>query len=294
MVDAGLLILDKPAGLTSFGAVQRIRSLTGAKRVGHAGTLDPLATGVLPILMGSATRLSDYALRQVKTYVADVHFGHTTETDDAEGQLVAVADPSDLDRERVAAALQGFVGRIMQAPPAYSAIKLGGERAYRLARQGRPVRPEARPVDVHEATLLSFEPGPAARASLKVVCGSGTYLRSLARDLGDVLEVGAYLGKLVRTAYGGLTIEEAVRLDDLVDGEAVRRALRPPELVLPHMHAVRVTVEQVAQIKQGRAVRVFPEPGPGEVRAHDADGRLVALGHTDPLLRTFVPEKVLV
>jgi tRNA pseudouridine55 synthase len=126
-----------------------------------------------------------------------------------------------------------------------------------------------------------------------VVCGSGTYLRALARDLGTQLGVGGYLGKLVRSAYGPLLIEDAVSLDQLADAAAVEARLLPPEVLLPDMQGVRLTLEQTAQVRQGRSVRVLPEPAPGPVRAHDSSGRLIALGHTDPLRRTFVPEKVL-
>lgn len=290
---AGVLNVVKPAGATSFAVVKRLRDLTGARRVGHAGTLDPLATGVLPVLFESATRLSDYAHRLPKTYEADVHFGFTTDTDDAEGERRPVADPGRLGEAAVANALRSFVGRISQEPPAFSAVKVEGERSYRRARKGDLERPAARLVEVHSAELLGFTPGPEAVARVRVVCGSGTYLRSLARDLGAALGVGGYLGKLVRTAYGPLRIEDGVDLAALGSGADVAARLQPCEVVLPEMATVRLTLEQEAQVRQGRAVRVLPEPGPGPLRAHGAEGHLVALGHTDPLRRTFVPEKVL-
>lgn len=289
----GVLNLDKSAGETSFSAVNRLRKLTGAHRVGHAGTLDPLATGVLPVLFESATRLAEYAHRLPKTYVADVLLGFVTATDDAELTPEPVADPSSVSASDVESALAGFAGRILQQPPAYSAVKIEGTRAYRLARGGEPVRPEPREVDVYSTRLLDFQPGPHATARIVVVCGSGTYLRSIARDLGERLGVGGYLGRLVREAYGPLTIAGSVRAEDLTSADAVRVRLLPAEVILPEMERVRLNVEQEAQVRQGRSVRVFPEPGPGQLRAHDAAGRLVALGHTDPLRRTFVPEKVL-
>ena len=289
----GVLNLDKAAGETSFSAVNRLRKLTGARRVGHAGTLDPLATGVLPVLFESATRLAEYAHQLPKTYVADVHLGFVTATDDAEATPEPVADPSSLVARDVESALAGFAGRIMQQPPAYSAVKIEGTRAYRLARIGQPALPEPREVDIYSTRLLDFQPGPHATARIEVTCGSGTYLRSIARDLGKRLGVGGYLGRLVRQAYGPLTIDSAVRYDDLTSPDAVRDRLLPAEVILPEMERVKLNVEQEAQVRQGRSVRVFPEPGPGRLRAHDAAGRLVALGHTDPLRRTFVPEKVL-
>ena len=289
----GVLNVDKPAGETSFAVVSRLRRLSGARRVGHAGTLDPLATGVLPILFESATRLAEFALRLSKTYVAEIHLGFVTATDDAEAELEPVADPSAVSMDDVSDALTAFSGRILQRPPAFSAVKVDGKRAYKLARGGAAPEPNAREVEVYEATLLDFTPGANAVARVEIRCGSGTYLRSIARDMGARLGVGGYLGRLVRTAYGPLTIDSAVRLEELDTALAVRARLLPAEVILPHMERVRLDVEQEAMVRQGRAVRVLPEPGPGPVRAHDLEGRLVALGHTDPLRRTFVPEKVL-
>jgi tRNA pseudouridine55 synthase len=290
---SGVLNVDKAAGETSFTVVNRLRRLTGAHRVGHAGTLDPLATGVLPILFESATRLAEFALQLPKTYVADIHFGFTTATDDAEAEREAVGDPSALKAGDVSTALEAFLGRIQQEPPAYSAVKVDGKRSYKLARRGEEPRPLAREVEVYEARVLDFTPGPAAVATVEIRCGSGTYLRSIARDLGRRLGVGGYLGRLVRTAYGPLAIQSAMTVDQLTTVEDVRDRLLPAEVILPEMERVRLNVEQEAMVRQGRSVRVLPEPGPGPIRAHDAGGRLVALGHRDPLRRTFVPEKVL-
>ena len=289
----GVLNVDKPAGDTSFSVVNRLRRLTGAHKVGHAGTLDPLATGVLPILFESATRLAEFALQLEKTYVADVHFGFESATDDSESEAQPVADPAFLTAGVVGEALATFVGRIQQQPPAYSAVKVDGTRSYRLARSGETTRPPARAVEVYSAALLDFTPGARAVARIEVRCSSGTYLRSIARDLGQKLAVGAYLGRLVRTAYGPLTLDRAAKLSELTTPDLVKGCLLPAEVILPVMERVRLSVEQEAQVRQGRPVRVLPEPAPGPVRAHDAVGNLVALGHTDPLRRTFVPEKVL-
>ncbi len=289
----GVLNVDKPAGATSFSVVAHLRKLTRARRVGHAGTLDPLATGVLPILFEAATRLSEFALKLPKTYEADVHLGFRTATDDAEGDLEAVAPAEYVTEADVRQALQQFIGRIKQEPPAFSAVKVDGQRSYKRARHGDLTRPAARLVEIYAAELLGFQPGERPVARIRVTCGSGTYLRSLARDLGDALRVGGYLGQLTRTAYGGLRVEDAVQLDALTDLESVQRHLLPAEAVLPEMQPVRLTAEQEAQVRQGRPVRVLPEPRPGPLRAHDDRGRLVALGHADPLRRTFVPDKVL-
>jgi tRNA pseudouridine55 synthase len=290
---SGVLNVDKAAGETSFTVVRRLRHLTGAHRVGHAGTLDPLATGVLPILFESATRLAEFAHRLPKTYVADIHLGFSTATDDAEAEKQAQGDPSHLTLDDVGQALTHFIGRILQEPPAFSAVKVEGERAYRLARRGEEPKPVAREVEVYEARVLDFVPGSQAIARVEIRCGSGTYLRSIARDLGRRLGVGGYLGRLVRTAYGPLTVETAMTIGADTSVEDVRDRLLPAEVILPDMERVRLNVEQEAMVRQGRSVRVLPEPGPGLIRAHDSTGRLVALGHTDPLRRTFVPEKVL-
>jgi len=292
-VRAGVMNIDKPAGATSFSVVAHLRKVTSARRVGHAGTLDPLATGVLPILFEAATRLSEFALKLPKTYEANVHLGFRTATDDAEGEPEPVAPADGVAEEDVRRALGRFVGRIEQEPPAFSAVKVDGQRSYKRARHGDLTRPAARLVEIHAAELLDFQPGERPVARVRVTCGSGTYLRSLARDLGEALGVGGYLGQLTRTAYGGLRVEDAVAPDVLIDLDAVQRHLLPAEAVLPEMQPVRLTAEQEAQVRLGRPVRVLPEPRPGPLRAHDDRGRLVALGHTDPLRRTFVPDKVL-
>jgi len=289
----GVLNIDKGAGETSFAAVNRLRRLTGAHRVGHAGTLDPLATGVLPILFESATRLAEFALRLPKTYVADIHLGFSTATDDAEADREPGGDPSGLTTDDIVAGLEAFTGRILQEPPAFSAVKVDGNRSYKLARRGEEPRPHAREVEVYEARVLDFSPGAEAVARVEIRCSSGTYLRSIARDLGRRLGVGGYLGRLVRTSYGPLLIESALKVDLMTTAEEVQSRLLPAEVILPDMERVRLNVEQEAMVRQGRSVRVLPEPGPGLIRAHDLGGRLVALGHADPLRRTFVPEKVL-
>jgi tRNA pseudouridine55 synthase len=289
----GVLNVDKGAGETSFAVVNRLRRLTGAHRVGHAGTLDPLATGVLPILFESATRLAEFALRLPKTYVADIHLGFSTATDDAEAEREPGGDPSGLTADDIVTGLEAFSGRILQEPPAFSAVKVDGNRSYKLARRGEEPRPHAREVEVYEARVLDFSPGAEAVARVEIRCSSGTYLRSIARDLGRRLGVGGYLGRLIRTAYGPLLIESALKVDADTTAEQVRSLLLPAEVILPDMERVRLNVEQEAMVRQGRSVRVLPEPGPGLIRAHDAVGRLVALGHADPLRRTFVPEKVL-
>ncbi|MDQ6898811.1 MAG: tRNA pseudouridine(55) synthase TruB [Candidatus Dormibacteraeota bacterium] len=290
---AGVLNVDKPVGASSFTVVRQLRELTAARRVGHAGTLDPLASGVLPVLFESATRLTDLAHQLPKTYDAAVHLGFRSATDDAEAELEVAGSTAGLDREQVAQCLRQFVGTIQQEPPTFSAVKVEGQRAYRRAREGKPERPPAREVRIHSAELLDFRPGTPAVALIRVVCASGVYLRSLARDLGETLGCGGYLGALVRSAYGPLLVSDSVQLEQLRDAASLEARLLPSEVLLPEMPPVRLTAEQEAQVRQGRAVRVWPEPGAGLLRAHDEAGRLVALGHADLLRRTFVPDKVL-
>jgi len=288
----GVLNVDKSAGETSFAVVSRLRRLTGAHRVGHAGTLDPLATGVLPILFESATRLAEFALRLPKTYVADIHFGFSTATDDAEAEREAVADPSSLTALDIEAGLVAFTGRILQEPPAFSAVKVDGQRAYKLARLGEEPRPRAREVEVYEARLLSFTPGAEAVARVEIRCSSGTYLRSIARDLGRSLGVGGYLGRLVRTAYGPLVIESAIKVDALTTADEVAACcFRPKSYCRTWSGSGSMSIRRRWS---GRAV------GPRLARARtrlDQGSRrrrpAGALGHADPLRRTFVPEKVL-
>jgi tRNA pseudouridine55 synthase len=211
----GFLVVDKPAGITSHDVVARVRRALGTRRVGHAGTLDPPATGVLLIGVGRATRLLRFCEAHDKTYEADVVFGLTTTTQDADGAPVSERDAGGLTAAAVAAALEGFRGPIDQVPPMVSAVKVGGERLYKAARRGEEVERRARTVTIHALDLLAFEPGPRARARLRVRCSKGTYVRTLAHDLGEALGTGAHVASLRRTAIGPFTEAEAGRLDDV-------------------------------------------------------------------------------
>ncbi len=199
----GILIVCKDTGHTSHDVVALVRRLTGTKRVGHGGTLDPFASGVLPVFVGMATRLVEYHMSDDKAYRATVCFGATSETDDRDGELVWTGAPGP-SREAVEAALGDFRGPILQRPPAYSALKVGGRRAYQLARAGTPADLAPRPVTIHRLDLVEWDESDPTRpmATVEVVCGAGTYIRSLARDLGAQLGCGAYLGALTRTASG--------------------------------------------------------------------------------------------
>lgn len=273
----GLLNVYKPAGPTSHDLVAWVRRGTGVKKVGHGGTLDPAATGVLVLCLGPATRLSEYLLGSPKTYVARVHFGVQTNTYDAEGEIVA-RDPRPISREQVEAALTGFRGPIAQVPPLYSAIKRGGRKLYELARAGQTVELEARPVTIHRLELLAWEP-PVA--TLEVVCSAGTYIRSLAHDLGQAVGVGAHLAALERTASGRFTAAEAVPWERLAAAMADgtwRAYLLPPDLALADYPAVHLDAAEADDVRHGRKVPVAPEVARATLaRAYDSDGQFIAV-----------------
>lgn len=224
----GILAIDKPAGWTSHDVVAVVRRVAGAGRVGHGGTLDPLATGLLPVLVGGATRFSDRLHEAPKAYAALVRFGSETATDDGEGAVRREAALPQAGAAELDAALHVFRGRIAQEPPAYSALKVSGRRAYALARAGRPVALATRDVTVHRLDVASWEP-PDLR--LLVVCGSGTYVRALARDIGRALGSAAYLAALRRLAVGALSVDQATSPEALRGGggEALRALLRPAD-----------------------------------------------------------------
>jgi tRNA pseudouridine55 synthase len=214
---SGIIVLDKPAGFTSQDAVAKIRRLTGIKKVGHTGTLDKFATGVLPILTGACTRLASYLVDSRKSYEAVFSFGSQTDTLDPEGSVVLTADPPD--EKTLKGALPGFTGKILQIPPEYSAIHVGGKRAHELMRSGEKPNMEARQVEIYSIELVSFD-GRSAR--LKVDCSKGTYIRSLARDLGLACGSAAHVIELRRTRTAGFSADEAIGLDAVGPG-SVRR-----------------------------------------------------------------------
>ena len=224
----GFLVVDKPVGSTSMDVVRTIKRLTGMrKRVGHGGTLDPLASGLLPICFGQATRLMEHLINETKGYRMDVRLGVSTDTYDAEGQVVEERDPSDITREQVEEALDAFRGSILQKPPMHSALKKGGKRLYELARQGVEVEREARQVEVYTLDLLEFKP---PIVTLESECGRGVYMRSLAHDLGEMLGCGAHTASLVRLRTGGFLIEDAVTLDEFAKAVEEKRW---KEMILP-------------------------------------------------------------
>ncbi|MHB9133154.1 MAG: tRNA pseudouridine(55) synthase TruB [Armatimonadota bacterium] len=234
----GLLNICKLPGTSSHGVVSRVRKIADMRRVGHTGTLDPMACGVLPICVGPATRLADYIAAGPKTYRAEILFGMATDTADAEGQLISHTPASNLTEEQVTGALAQFTGTIMQCPPIHSAIQLGGLRAYDMARRGEEVVIPAREVTVYAFTPVRYLPGVHPRLLADIVCSKGTYIRSLASDLGEALGVGALLSFLARTQVGDCLLENALTIDEVDEaGKAGRFAevLRSPDSALTHL-----------------------------------------------------------
>ncbi|OYX34492.1 MAG: tRNA pseudouridine(55) synthase TruB [Caulobacterales bacterium 32-69-10] len=255
---SGWISLDKPLDMTSTDAVSKVRRLFNAQKGGHAGTLDPLATGVLPIALGEATKTVPFLMEAGKGYRFTIAWGTTTATFDREGEVTQTSDvrPS---REAVEAALPAFVGEIMQVPPAYSAIKVDGQRSYDLARAGEAVELAARPVIIRSAVVVEAE-GPD-HVTIEVACGKGTYIRAIARDLGAMLGACAHVHDLRRTHVGAFTEAQAISLDklaDLVHRGAGSEALLPVETALDDIPALAVTNEDASKLKQGRPILLVP------------------------------------
>ncbi len=298
----GILIVDKPAGPTSHDIVALVRRLAATKRVGHGGTLDPFASGVLPIFLGRATRMLEYHLGDPKSYRATVCFGASSTTDDLEGELTPAEGPAP-DRATVEAALEAFRGPIVQVPPAYSAVKVAGRRAYALARAGEVPALAPRSVTIHRLELVAWNDTDPARpvAVIEVDCSAGTYVRALARDLGRHVGSGAYLGVLVRTASGPFRLADAHSLESVRAAAAAGRdGFRPlllrPDAGLEALPALTLTPAELEAIGQGRFVRPaggLPAAAPGtRLRLLDGEGRLAAIAviHDGRL----APEKVFV
>lgn len=278
----GFLNLYKPSGITSMEALRRVKRITGQRRkVGHAGTIDPLAEGVLPICFGQATRLMEQVVSGRKRYRMTMRLGATSNTYDAEGDVTQTAACVTVTRTEVAAALVNFVGCIEQVPPMFSAIKVDGRRLYDLARSGQEVERAPRPVQVYEIRIDEIR-SPYLR--LTVDCGRGTYLRSIAHDLGQALGCGAYVTELCRTRCGQFQAEHGVTLETLEDSAAKsdwRVHLRPVDLALRDCPALRVGSNHGAAIKQGQSIRINGDvsdaEAPGMWRAYSADGVFLAL-----------------
>jgi tRNA pseudouridine55 synthase len=293
----GILVANKPAGPTSHDVVALVRRLAATKRVGHGGTLDPFASGVLPIFLGRATKVVEYHLGDSKAYRATICFGASSVTDDLEGELTPVegAAPS---HDAVASALTSFLGEISQRPPAYSAIKVAGRRAYAMARAGEAVELAERRVTIESLTLASWDASDPARpiAIVDVRCSAGTYVRALARDIGAAVGNAAYLGALARTGSGPFTLEQATPVDDLrtaaAEGpERLAALLLPIDAGLDELPSVTVDDADLTAILRGQFVRSPKRFDDGPIRVRDDRGNLVAIArYRDGRL---APDKVL-
>ena len=253
----GILVVDKPAGMTSHDAVSIVRRALDQRRIGHAGTLDPDATGVLLLGVGRATRLMRFIEVYDKEYVADVVFGTETTTQDASGDTVAEADASALEAEMVERAAADFVGEIEQVPPMMSAVKVGGERLYRKARRGEDVERPARRVTIHELTVEAFTPGERARARLRVRCSRGTYVRTLAHDLGRVLGVGAHVAALRRVRIGPFGEAMAIPPKEITPAAFV--SMTDALAAYPRRD---VGADEALALVHGKSLTPFGTPGP--------------------------------
>jgi tRNA pseudouridine55 synthase len=275
-VNSGILLIDKPEGITSFGVVRRLKRVLGVKKIGHLGTLDPFATGLLPLGVNEGTKLTPFLMGEAKTYRATLKLGEETDTQDLTGKITARSDKlPEADTVRRMAAR--FVGEINQAPPMFSAVHHQGERLYNLARRGEKVEPAPRPVVIHK---LQVEAVALPRVTFTVSCSKGTYIRTLAADLGKALGCGAHLVALRRLEVGPFSVEGAVTLEELQEmaPEDIWARIIPPARCLAGMKAVMVEPEEARQVAQGRAlIRSGAELEAGEpVRVMNA-GELVAV-----------------
>ena len=291
----GVLNINKSPGKTSYDIVAALKRLTGNRRVGHAGTLDPMATGVLPVFFGRATRMVEFLAESAKVYRAQIELGVVTDTYDATGEVIERNDFLGVERQELESALGSFRGLIQQTPPMYSAVKHGGRPLYQLARAGIVVERKSRPAIVHRLELLDWEP-PVA--TVEVECGKGTYIRSLAHDLGRSLGCGASLKALTRLRYGIFGIEDAVSVDRLEDAclhGYWQHFVYPVDIVLLHWSAMVVGDDTCRDIMNGRSIGHGEQnlsPG-GYCRAYTPDGSFLGVLRFDSESGQWRPKKVL-
>ncbi len=299
-ITGGFLNVNKGAGLTSMDVLRRIKRITGQQKVGHAGTLDPDATGVLPVAIGKATRFVDHVVHGRKRYSLTVRLGSATDTYDASGDVTASSDASSSTQADVMEKLPEFTGELMQVPPMYSAIKRGGTPLYKLARQGVEVEREPRAVSVYELKMSGWS---HPEFDLEVECGSGFYARSLAHDLGVALGTHAHLLSLVRTRVGEFLIDDAVSLEELqaaADRGEWEKQVGPIDAVLGHLPPISLNPLTEDQFRHGQSVRATQREvdasrvTPGAlVRIYDSEGSLIATATYDPSGPWWKPDKVI-
>jgi tRNA pseudouridine55 synthase len=290
---SGVLVVDKAPGFTSFQVVAHLRRLLDASKVGHGGTLDPQAAGVLPILVNEATKLMAYLAEHTKEYVATARLGVVTDTQDLTGTVLREAPVPELSRASMEEVLARFAGEIRQVPPMYSALHVGGHRLYELARRGVEVEREPRAVTIHALTLESLE---RPRFTIRVVCGKGTYIRTLCADIGHAIGCGAALDRLVRTRVGPDSLDAALPWAEIVearDPAPVWARLLPPESAVGHLTAVRLSEDTGTALLQGQRVPVAEAVTPGLVRLYGSSGRFLGIGRASPDGKLVKPERIL-
>lgn len=277
----GFLNLNKPLGLTSHDCVARVRRLIRLKRVGHGGTLDPSATGVLPIALGKATRLLQY-MQQDKAYRATIRLGVKTTTDDLEGEIVTTQSAPGLTLETIKPLLQQFEGKIQQVPPIYSAIQVKGKRLYELARAGEDVEVPAREVEVYKIDILDWRPGEFPEIDVAIACGSGTYIRAIARDLGASLNIGGVLASLTRTQSSGFELADSLTLEEL-EAQLHEKTFQPvsPAAALKHLTAITLLIEDARRWCLGQRITWNDTPTnipTTALRIHHENGDFLGIG----------------
>lgn len=284
----GILLLNKPLGMSSNGALQRVKYLFFAAKAGHTGSLDPLASGVLPICLGEATKFTQFLLDADKRYRATFRFGMATASGDADGEVVSEKGADGLAQQQVESVLTEFRGDISQVPSMYSALKHQGQPLYKLAREGVEVEREARPVTIYSLELTDFRPGHFAEADIEVHCSKGTYIRTLAEDIGQKLDCGAYVSKLHRSAAGPFDEAETISLEQLEamrqkqDAEQLDHLLKPMDAGIQHMMSVELSEDMAFYFRQGQPMMVPQAYREGEegdiVRVFEADGPFLGVG----------------
>lgn len=277
---SGILLLDKPAGISSNAALQKVKWLYKAAKAGHTGSLDPLATGLLPVCLGEATKASAFLLDADKRYVTSIRLGAKTSTADAEGEIIETAAIPDISLERLGEVLESFLGDIQQLPPMYSAVKHKGERLYKLAREGLEVEREPRTVTIHDLVCLDFD---SLTLQLEIHCSKGTYVRTLAEDICEALGTLGHVAELRRTAVGPFTDVDMVSIEQLeamaVEGfEELDALLLPVDSGLMHWPEVRLNADASHYLLQGQAVFVPGAPVSGWVRIYDNNDRFLGAG----------------
>ena len=292
----GILNINKPQGKTSFSVVAMVKRLSGEQRVGHAGTLDPQATGVLPVCLGEGTRIIEFLAEATKAYRAQIELGVATDTYDASGKITYKGDSSGISREQLKLALTSFCGLIQQTPPMYSAVKYHGKRLYELARAGIEVERKSRLAKIYHLELIDWQP-PVA--TIEVACGKGTYIRSLAHDLGQALGCGANLKSLIRLRYGLFDVADAVSLPQLEDAFRYgywQRFVYPMDIVLLHWAAIVVNDDTGQLIRSGRPLDLRDDSGEQadylRCRVYTLDGCFLGVLRFSPERGQWQPEKV--